>query len=108
MSGLEKPLYLTKHTLFLLFLQVVSVFVRSPHALTDMVRHGVQGCKRVGKGRASPGALPGSTFPSPPLYRIIKWFGLEETVKVISPNPLAWTGTPSTRPGCSKSCPTWS
>lgn len=39
-SGIGKALYLLRESslLLLLFLQVVSVFVRSPHVLTDMVR----------------------------------------------------------------------
>lgn len=78
MSGLEKPLYLTKHTLFLLFLQVVSVFVRSPHALTDMVRHGVQGCKRVrGQGQGQPWSSAWQHVPLSPSLQNHKmvWLG---------------------------------
>lgn len=37
-SGIGKALYLLRESSLLLFLQVVSVFVRSPHVLTDMVR----------------------------------------------------------------------
>jgi len=31
------------------------------------------------------------------------WVGRDYLV----PAPLPWAGTPSTRPGCSKPCPTW-
>ena len=40
--------------------------------------------------------------------RIIEWFGLEGTFKDhLSPTPLPWAGTPSTRSGGSKPHPTW-
>ena len=39
------------------------------------------------------------------VLRLIERFGLEGTFK--GPPPLPWAGTPSTRPRCSKSHPTW-
>ena len=40
-------------------------------------------------------------------HRIIEWFGLEGTLKIIWFQP-PWAGTSSTRPGCSELHPAWS
>ena len=41
-------------------------------------------------------------------HRIIQWFGLEGTLKLIwFQTPLPWAGTSPTRPGCSELHPTW-
>lgn len=40
-------------------------------------------------------------------FKIVEWFGLEETKDHLVPNPLPWKGTPSTRLCCSDSHPMW-
>ena len=41
-------------------------------------------------------------------HRILEWYWVGRNLKDhLVPTPVSWTGTPSTKPGCSKPCPTW-
>jgi len=45
------------------------------------------------------------SYTRKPYHRMV-WVGRDLKDHLV-PSPLPWTGTPFTRPGCSKPCPTW-